>query len=277
MNLQKSIAIGFAVTALFASFGCGGGNQSGSGSSTSISAQQKKSLDEAEIKRIMKKLESPDIKDKKEAYPIEKLPFGGLMKTPLKDDLPLFEFNSKTRFDNLSITDLKQDGDFASAQLSFVNEDKKTINERFYFRKVDGKWCADFFPIKTAKPLKVSNYDETQLEAAANLGYTYKNEPVIIFDVRSKTATKYMVGRALAATFILITDTGEFPMQNTDILSAPQTFSYVSSEEASRFELPFKGATGTLKALRIVGFNKADNRGIPVSHEPEVVTFTFSE
>lgn len=276
MNLKNTIAIGLSVAALFASFGCGGGKQNSTSSSASVSTQQKKPLDEATIKGLSKKMESSKIEDRKEAFPIEKLPHYSWLNTSLKK--PDFDLNQPVKFDNLSISAFNQEGDFASARVSYTSTDNKQQSETWHFRRFNGKWCVDG-GIKTTKSLQVSGFDSSQLEVAANLGYTYQNEPVLLFDARSKTKTNYELGTWNQPSYILITDKGEFPLQNTTEFSTnPSAVYTVTSAQPSRFILPFKGATGTPKALRITGFNELDGRGVPANYNSEqVATFTFSE
>lgn len=281
MKLKKTIAIGFAATALFASFGCGGGGKQG-GSSPAASAvtQQSKDLDEATIKNLLKKLESSNIQDKQEVCPLEKLPGYALYKTPLNDVQSKLQneyYNRSLKFSNLSVADIKKDGDFASARLSYTTAENKLNTEILHFARIDGKWCVEPTGFKAVKSLKVAADDE-RIEAAANLGYTYENVPVIVLDVRSKTATRYKASWANPATFLLITDAGEFPTQNVGNFVAPMHSIAVSSAEPTRFCLPFKGASGKPQALRVIGFNELSDRGLPLDmNGSQVVTFTFSE
>lgn len=281
MNLKKSIAVGFAVTALFASFGCGGGGgtEGRTGSPQAASTQQKKPLDEATIKSLAKKMESSNIAERKEAILPENLPAYTFIKTPLKDESAVF-FNQIAKFENLSVSNIQQEGDIASAKVSYIGADKKQHSEEWYFRRLEGKWYGDFNGgIQSAKHLQVSGIDGAALEAAANIGYTYENEPILALDVRSKTAAVYQLGRWGHPSYILITDKGEFPLQNTARLSVNPSFACrITSAQPFRFYLPFKGATGTPKALRIVGFNELDSRGLPLNHaHDDTVTFTLSE
>lgn len=277
MNLKKSIIIALAVTAAFSSFGCGSsGKQGGSGSSANVSTQQAKPIDEATIKKLAKHLTSPKIEDRKDVFPIEKLPATAFFKTSLKDGSnSLVNFNQPPKIDNLSVSDIKQSGEYASARASFTGDNNQQFNEFWIFRKLNGKWVFDAFGIKTSKPLNVSDYDGAQLEAAANIGYTYKNEPVIVFDVRSKNATKYL---ALSQS-VLVTDSGEFPLQNTETYNAdPSVFWEITSAQPFRFIIPFKGATGKPKAIRFLSFNELDSRGLPINPMTnDEMTFTLSE
>lgn len=277
MNLKKSIIIALAVTAAFASFGCGdSGKQGGSGSSANVSTQQAKPIDEATIKKLAKHLTSPKIEDRKDVFPIEKLPATAFFKTSLKDGSnSLVNFNQPPKIDNLSVSDIKQSGEYASARASFTGDNNQQFNEFWIFRKLNGKWVFDAFGIKTSKPLNVSGYDGAQLEAAANIGYTYKNEPVIVFDVRSKNATKYL---ALSQS-VLVTDSGEFPLQNTETYNAdPSVFWEITSAQPFRFIIPFKGATGKPKAIRFLSFNELDSLGLPINPMTnDEMTFTLSE
>lgn len=277
MNLKKEIIIALAATALFASFGCGGGGkQSASGTSAGVSTQQKKPLDEATIKEIGQKMTSPNIEDKKAVCPIEKLPLHIFLKTSLRDEAT-FNMSQSFKFENPSVSNIKETGDFATANVSYTGVDNKQFNEKWYFKRIDGKWVYNL-GIKTAKSLKVSGYDEAALEAAANIGYGYDNEPNLALDVRSKTTTVYQLGGWSHPAYILITDQGEFPVQNTDLFSAPTGVFRITSAQPFRLYLPFRGATGTPKALRITGFNELDGRGFAVGHDSsQVVTFTFSE
>ncbi len=278
MNLKKSIAIALTVAAAFASFGCGGGGQQ-SGSSASVSSQQVKPLDEATIKKLVKQLASSKLEDRKAAFPVEKLPMAAFLKTVLKDgDNTWGDVSQPIIIDNLSVSNIKQSGDYASAQASFTVNNQQ-FNRPWIFRKLDGKWVFDFLGIKTSIPLKVSGYDSSQLEVAANFGYTYENDPVLLLDVRSKTAAVYKLGLWSQPSYILVTDKGEFPVQDTATISIAQnTIFQISSAQPFRFCLPFKGATGKPKALRITGFNELDSRGFSVGHDDnQVVTFTLSE
>ena len=277
MNLKKSIAIALTAVALFASFGCGGGGKQGASStSAGVSTQQNKPLDEATIKELGKKMVSPNIEDKKAACPIEKLPLHTFLKTSLRDEAT-FNMSQSFKFENPSVSNIKETGDFATANVSFTGVDNKQFNVKWHFRKIDGRWVYDL-GIKTAKSLKVSGYDEAALEAAANIGYDYNNEPNLVLDVRSKTTTVYQLGGWSHPSFVLVTDQGEFPMQNTEMYSASAGVFRITSAQPFRFILPFKGATGTPKALRITGFNELDGRGFAVGHDSsQVVTFTFSE
>ena len=277
MNLKKSIAIALAATALFVSFGCGNdGKQSGGNPSASVSTQQTKPLDEATIKEIRQKMTSSNIEDKKAVCPIEKLPLHIFLKTSLRDEAQ-FNMNQSAKFENPSISNIKEEGDFATANVSYTGVDNKQFNEKWYFKRIDGKWVFNL-GIKTAKSLKVSGYDEAALEAAANIGYGYDNEPNLALDVRSKTTTVYQLGGWSHPTYILITDQGEFPVQNTDLFSAPAGVFRITSAQPFRFYLPFKGATGTPKAIRIVGFNELNSEGFAIGNDKnQVVTFTLSE
>ena len=277
MNLKKSIAIALTVTAVFASFGCGdSGKQSGSSSSASVSTLQKKPLDEATIKNLGKKMASAKMEDRQEACPLDKLPLYAWLTTPLKK--PDIDLNQPPKCDNLSISNLQQEGDFASARVSYTGIDNKQINETWYFRRLNGKWCVDG-SIKTAKSLKVSGFDPNQFEAAANLGFTHQNEPVLLLDIRSKTSTNYQAGGWSQPSYVLVTDKGEFLLQNTtDFAIDPRTICLVTSAQPFRFILPFKGATGTPKALRITGFNELDSQRFAVGHDTDqVITFTLSD
>lgn len=278
MNLKKSIAIALVATALFASFGCGNdGKQSGGGPSASVSTQQNKPLDEATVKELGKKMASPNMEDKKVAVPFEKLPAYTFLKTPLSDE-PTFNFNPAGKFENPSISNIKQEGNFATANVSYIGVDNKPFNEKWHLRRIDGKWVYDPAGIKTAKSLKVSGFDEAVLEAAVNIGYDYSNEPNLAIDVRSKTTTVYQLGGWSHPSYVLVTDQGEFPTQNTENYSAPSGVFQITSAQPFRFYLAFKGATGTPKALRITGFNELDEQGFAVGHDSsQVVTFTFSE
>lgn len=278
MNLKKSIIIALAVTAAFSSFGCGSsGKQGGSGSSANVSTQQAKPIDEATIKKLAKQMTSPKIEDRKDAFPIENHPAAAILKTPLKDDSNSFMnfISQPLKIDNLSVSDIKQSGEYASARASFTGDNNQQFNEFWIFRKLNGKWVFDAFGIKTSKPLNVSGYDGAQLEAAANIGYTYKNEPVIVFDVRSKNATNYL---ALSQS-VLVTDSGEFPLQNTETYNAdPSVFWEITSAQPFRFILPFKGATGKPKAIRFLSFNELDSLGLPINPMTnDEMTFTLSE
>ena len=280
MNLKKSIAIGLAATALFASFGCGdSGKQSGSGSPPSASMQQNKPLDEATIKALAKKLESPNMAEKKEAFPLEELPTHILIKTSLTDENSNV-FSQPIKIDNLSLSDIKQNGEYASVQASFKDAANQQHNDLWIFRRLNGEWKFDPFGIKTAKPLKVSGYDGVRFETAANIGYTYENDPVLIFDIRAKTSTVYQLGGWSQPSYVMVTDKGEFPPQNATTFLAPAAnmVAQITSAQPFRLYLPFKGATGTPKALRITGFNELDSRGFAVDHDKnQVVTFTLSE
>ncbi len=284
MNLRKSVAIAFAAIAAVSSFGCGSGGNSGSRSSSAnqsaVSAPQKKPLDEAEIRALLKKLESSDIAERKEVVPMEKLAGYAMRKTALLDWSGMLNdyFNRKLKYNNLAVADIKQDGDWASARISYTGSDNKKYDEKSCFRRIDGKWVFDPGEIKEVRTLKVSGYDAAELEAAANLGYTYENEPLIVFDIRSRTATKYMAGWVTPAVFVLVTDKGEYPIQNVESFAGPTGPEPISSAQVSRFCLPFKGAKGTPKFLRITGFNELDSRGLPVGVDnAQVMTFTLSE
>lgn len=282
MNLKNTIVMGAATMALFVSFGCGGnGNPNASSPAQIVNVQQKKNIDEAIIKSLIKKLESSDIADKKEACPMEKLPGYAMLKTPLMDiqeKSRVAFFNHTVKSSNLSVSEIKQEEDFASARISFTTADNKLNTEILQFTRIDGKWCIDALRLKSVKHLKVSG-DDAQLEAAANLGYTYENEPIIVLDVRSKTTAVYQAGGWSVPSYILITEQGEFPLQNTAQVSMNPEWVYrITSAQTSRFTLPFKGATGTPKALRITGFNELNSEGFAVGHDKnQVVTFTLSE
>lgn len=278
MNFKKIIAIVLTATAVFASFGCGGGKQNSSGESAGISTQQKKTLDEAAIKTILKKMESSNIADKKEICPFEKLPGYSFDTTPLRDSRITLDANLK--FDNLVISNIKQDGDFASVKLSYLGADKQQHHQKlWYFRRLEGKWVYDCFGIKSSKSLKVSGYDESKLEAAANIGYTFDNELVIVLDVRSKTTASFEVGGFGRTSYSLITDKGEYPVQNTEWYSLDSSsHGTVTSAKPLRIYIPFKGAVGAPKALRITSFNEIGSNSLPVGYDVnQVVTFTFSE
>ncbi len=282
MNLKETVAIAFAVTAAFASFGCGGsGKPSTSSQTQSVSTQPKKNIDETEIKNIMRKLESTDIAERKEACALEKLPGYSLHKTPLLDNQSAVQdayFNRTLKFGNLTVSDLKQEGNIASARLSFTAADNKQYTMVEHFIRIDTKWVFDAMDCKASKALQVTPEDASHLEAAANIGYTYKDELFLVFDVRSKTATNYRIGWAQPATFLLITDAGEFLAQNIEGLTVPTERILVSSSGPIRFILPFKGATGKPKSLRITGFNELTREGGPLNNDvAQVVTFTLSE
>ncbi len=281
MNLKKTIIIGLAVMAVFSSFGCGdSGKQGSSSSSASVSTQQKKPLDEATIKALLKKMESSNIAEKKEACPVEKMAGYRLLKTPLMEPGVKIQdyYNQTFTFSNLSISEIKQDDDFASARLSYTTNDKKSYNGVYHFVRMNGKWCVDLTDIKIAKPLNISGYDTSQLDVATNIGYTYENDIIIAFAVRSKTTTNYTLGQWSQPSYVLITDKGEFPAQNTEGISGPTGFFQITSAQPISLYIPFKAATGKPKALRIIGFNEMDSQGFPVGNNTaQVVTFTLSE
>ena len=281
MNLKKSIAIALTATALFASFGCGDtGKQSVSNPAQSVTTQQNKPLDEATIKEIIKKLESSNIEERKALFWFDKLPADTFLKTPLKDGNTVFDLSQPLKHENLTVSNIKQEGDFAVVKASYIGADNQRHSEENCFRRFDGKWYIDLpVGIKSANHLRVSGYDEAALEAAANIGYTYEDEPIIVLDVRSKTTAVYQVGGWSQPSFVLITDKGEFPLQNTArcIMNLMEV-GWINSAQPFRFMLPFKGAVGKPKAVRIIGFNELDNQNLPVDRDmKQVVTFTLSE
>lgn len=181
-------------------------------------------------------------------------------------------------YPRIQVSNLQQEGDFASAKVSYTGIDNQRHNEVWCFRRLDGKWCGDALGLKSAKPLKVSDYDGASMEVAANIGYTYKNDIIIAFDVRSKTTTNYTLGQWGQPSYVLVTDKGEFPAQNLEGMSAPSGFFQITSAQPLRLYIPFKSATGKPKALRITGFNEIDNQGFPVGNDmAQIVTFSLSE
>ena len=279
MNLKKTVAIALAVLSTFAFFGCG--NDSGK-QGVSIPSQRasinQKNIDEATVKSLMKKMESPNLADKIEACPVEKLPGYAMYKTSLGDSRAETQdkiFGRTYKFNEISVSEIKQEGDFALVRLSYTTAENKMHTITVPFARIDGKWGIDFLDCKSVKPLEVAGYDSSLLEAAANLGYTHDNEIIIVFDVRSKTGTKYFV----LPVVTLITDQGEFPLRNTSIQSTNLLDAfYVTSVKVTRLNLPFKDALGTPKALRFAGFNETDSRGIPINGDVmQVMTFKLSE
>lgn len=281
MNLKKSIAIALAATALFASIGCGdSGKQNASNPAQNITSQPNKPLDEATIKEIVKKFESSNSEERKALAWFGKFPAEAFLKTSLKDGNTTFDFSQPLKYDNLTVSNIKQEGDFAVVKCSYIGVDKQHHSEENCFRRFDGKWYIDLnVGIKSANHLRVSGYDEAALEAAANIGYTYEDEPIIVLDVRSKTTAVYQVGGWSQPSYVLVTEKGEFPLQNTArCIVNPMAVGRINSAQPFRFYLPFKGATGTPKAIRIVGFNELNSEGFAVGHDKnQVVTFTLSE
>ena len=97
-------------------------------------------------------------------------------------------------------------------------------------------------------------------------------------DVRSKTATRYNLGWSSPPTFILITDQGEFPAQSIpNILEVPKGV-WTVGNDPFRIIAPFKGAKGTPKALRIIGFISLNSRGLPARNDiSQEMTFYFDQ
>ncbi len=282
MKCTKTIAIALAVAATFVPFDCESSEKQGdSVLPTSIGEQQAEPLDEATVKNLMKKMESSNIAKKKEACPWEKLPGYAMYKTPLLDRQTEEQnkcFNRTQKFNQLSVSEIKQTGNIASARISYTTTKNTLMTDLMHYVRINGKWCLDPIGVKTVKSLKISGYDDALLEVEGNLCYTYANEPFIALDVRSKTTTSYSIGWAHPASFTLITDAGEFPPQDAGIFSVPTGSAAVTSAKPKRLLLPFKGATGEPQALRIVGFNELSIKGLPLDHDSaQVMTFTLNE
>ena len=221
-------------------------------------------------------MESSKIEERKDACPIEKLPIYAFLKTPIKDDSnTFFSFNQLGKIGNLSVLNIKQADEFATAQVSYTGANNQQFNVIWIFRRLNGKWKLDPMGLKTVKPLKAATSDETQLEVAANIGYTYKNDIILAFDVRSKTAANYLA----RYQSVLITDSGEFPLHNTETYGVdPNVFWEITSAQPVRFIIPFKGATGKPKAIRFLSFNELGSNRLPLN--PAVndeITFSLSE
>jgi len=274
MDFKKAMLLSLFIISSLSSFGCGGGDSAG------VSIKQEQEIDEAVIRRLAHQMESSNIEERKEACLLEKLPGFAIYKTPLFDEQPSFQddfFSQPLSFNNLSITNIRRDGDSASAAFSYQTEQDEQITETYRFVRIDGRWSLDPLVISSSKPLKAVGEDD-RLEAAANLGFTHKDEPVIVLDVRSRTSTRYMVGWTEPASFTLITEDGEFPVQNADFFYAPGDSFAVSSAGPTRFTLPFRDATGAPRAIRVVGFNELNAQGLPLgADQAQVMTFTLSE
>ncbi len=281
MNLKKSIVIAFAAMAVASPLAIGSAAAPANPIDEAVSTPQEAPLTEAEIQRLFKLMTSKEIEARLEAAPIDKLPGYAIMRTPLWDtrDMCMDQYlNRRKPSRGLIISDLKPEGNWGTARVSYIDTDNKRYSQLLFFRRLEGKWVVDPSSIKTTREMKISGFDAAKLEVAANLGYTYKNEPVLVIDMRSITATRFSAGWVSRAGFVLVTDEGEFPIQNTDYLDGPRGPIFISSDRPSRFCLPFKGATGTPRALRITGFNELDNIGLPArGGRDQEVTFTLSE
>ena len=282
MKFTKQLAVALAVAAAVFPLNCeSSGKQEGFVLTANFDAQQGEPLNEETVKSLMKRMESSNIAAKQAACPWEQLPGHAMYKTSLLDKQTAAQnkcFNRMQKFDQLSVSEIQQTGDYASARLSYMTEKKKLVTELMHYVRINGEWRLDPIGVKTVKPLKVTGYDGALLEVAGNLCYTYENEPFIVLDMRSKTTTSYSLGWANAASFTLVTNAGEFPPQDTELFAAPTNSAKVTSAKPSRLLIPFKGAAGEPQALCIVGFCELSDRGLPTDRDSaQVMTLTFSE
>ena len=235
-----------------------------------VSQGQEGPLNEAGIREIATKWESTGEKERKDLCQLEKLPYYNMLKTPFKDEREATAkrlLQTEIHVANLKISNIKQDDEFASAQVSYSGTNNKPINERWHFRKIGGKWTFDPFGIKKAYSVQISGYDASQFELAANIGYTYDNDPVLILDLRSKSTAAFSLGWVNNPAFILITDEGNYPTKINDRGSHKFDFDPI------RLQLKFHDVRGTIEKLRITDIRPLNENGLP-NHREGIIDLT---
>ncbi|MCR5177185.1 MAG: hypothetical protein K6C05_10125 [Anaerovibrio sp.] len=268
MILKKAIACFVMGILAFAVLGCGDMSQNDIN-------KQPKAINEEIIKNIIGIWGGNDIEAKREICRIDRVPTGILVKTRLIDATDIEGYlRQKHQLQDISVSQIRQDGDYAMAHISYT-DGSAVINENLGFCYIDGQWCMGLNEIKSAANLDISCSD-SNIDVAANIGYSFDNNPVIILDLRSKTGQRYAAGWVEPVTAILVTDKGEFPARNFGIFISPERVIMISSQEAVRLTLPFKDAIGTPREIRLIGFNGLDSRGLPVSFDNEAVIFHLS-
>lgn len=231
-----------------------------------VSKQKEGDLDEKIVKKLISIWGSKDIAKRQSICPVSKLPVAKLLTTRLINGEKLIERNIQEPFEykDIKVSNVRQNGNFGTAHVSFV-DGTLHMSEESGFIKIDGKWYMNLSTITSVSKMNLSGYDKRMLDIDANIGYGFDKEYLIVMDVRAKTDKLYSAGWVEPITAVLITDKGEYPLQNFGNFFAPDSPLKISSKEPVRIALPFKGATGTPKALRLKGFNELDSRGLPAN------------
>ena len=282
MRLKKSIAAMFLGMALISVAGCSTTSQSGVNTQISSTAEVKiKPLDEATAKKPRELLDpSRDVKERLRVWLPEGSPTTIFMATSLLDcDYKVKDgLIAGGKINNIQVANIAQEDNIAIVDVSYGVEGRQ-FSDRDFFAWYNGEWHLNALGLKDVYHINLSGYDDALLSMDANLGYGYGGSPAIVLDVKSKTGRGYSAGRwMLGLEAILITDTGEFPTSDFNNMYAPTSTTDIKSARASRFYFPFAGATGTPKALRLIGFNKLDDRGLPVNHdESQTITLNIDK
>ena len=269
MRIKKLGIIVLVVAVSFSMTGCSSSEQEDSPKVQVSSSQVVKNekLDEANIRKLCEAM-SPegDMDTRRRAYPVKNLPGGALLTTALYDGAAEFQNNVDRgiKAENIKISNIQQDGNHATADISYTVNGQQ-VNEHTYFLKINGEWHFDLDDVKAAYRTKISGYDGAMVKMEANLGYTYNNDPIVVLDMQSKASKNYMAGWVEPMKVMLVTDKGEFPVKNTAKCYATTSPVKVTSVQPTRVFLPFAGASGTPKALRVIGFNELNNRGLPLN------------
>lgn len=271
----------FLGMALISVAGCSNTSQSGGETQVSSTAEVKiKPLDEATVKKTRELLHpSKDVKERLKVWFPEDSPSAIFMKTSLLDgnEKQKQNFMAGYLIDNIQVANIAQEGNLATADVSYTIEGRPK-NWRDFYAWYNGEWHANIMGLKDVYHISLSGYDEASLIMDANLAYSYGGDPVIALDVQRKNAGGYSAGWTSSIKAVLITDTGEFPISGFNGFDSQLAVFKITSARPTRLYFAFAGATGKPKALRLIGLNKLDDRGLPVNHdESQTVTLNIDK
>ena len=279
MIIKKTLLALFLGIAVFSIAGCAGGEQSGEGTHLFDFMDEKdKDLDEATIRKLCAAM-SPkaDDKEKERAYPLQELPAAACLNTSMINGVAniMNEMRQGTNLEDIKVYDIQQDGNHGSANISCTNAGQTSMF-RMNFLRINGKWCINFLGIKDGGPVKISGYDKAAVKIEGTIGHTFAGDTVIILDMQSLTNRSYSAGWVEPMQAVLITDQGEFPIRKVEDAIGPAPHTMISSHQPARLALPFAGAKGQPKQLRLIGFNALNSRGLPVNiGEAQVLTLNI--
>lgn len=267
MKIKKILAAVFITGALAASLGCGGGGKP-TESNSSVAVTQKQEDIEGIFRKIYKKATSSKNEERLEVYSKNSAGFL-FLKTALRDEtqntLNFCRNRDVKQAENIKISNVNRKGNYVAADVDYTMGGE-AIHERDVIENVNGKWVVAYNQIVKNTPLAVACDDAGALEAAANLGETFDGDFVLLMDVRSKNMTTYSFGWVEPAKYVLVTDQGEFFAQSIpSVLDVPNGHWKIGTDPF-RLTVPFKNAKGTPQALRVIGFNELNSRGLPANN-----------
>lgn len=265
MNFNKILLTLFLLIALMASFGCGGQTQGDSKTqAVNTKVENNKPLDETTVIRICKAVWSGSDEQLDKAYPLNDLPAVAALNTPMIDCVKVIKNDIRQMgiIEDFKAYDIEYEGNHGKADV-VVTHSKGKSKVTFYFIRLNGEWVMNASNIKDGGPLKLSGYDNNAIRIEGTIAHTFADETIIALGIRSLTTKRYSAGWVDPLQAVLITDQGEFPICKVADAEGPTEPLGISSRIPSRIALPFGKVKGTPKALRLIGFNELDSRGLP--------------